>query len=91
MVSRSAFGVRLVRVMGIRHQSAPFYFNEKEYEMTKRQRIRWETRMAISKNAVGAARTAELLAIRQKYHPARMSTEAYDQICLFHPYCDVAN
>ena len=59
--------------------------------MTKRQRIRWETRMATSKNPVGAARTAELLLIRQKYHPARMSTEAFDRICLYAPYCDIAN
>ena len=59
--------------------------------MTKRQRMRWEIRMACSKNVVGAARTAELLLIRQRYSPGRMSTEQLDQRCLFAPCVDVGN
>ena len=59
--------------------------------MTKKQRLRWEVRMACSKNPAGAARTAELLLIRQRYAPGTMSTEQLDQRCLHHPYADVAN
>ena len=59
--------------------------------MTKRQRLRYEIRMACSKNSPGAARTAELLLIRQRYSPGRMSTEQLDQRCLFAPCVDVGN
>ena len=58
--------------------------------MTKRQRIRYDMGAAIRKNPVGAARTAELLLIRQKYSPGRLSTEQMDQYALFHPNCAIS-
>ena len=48
--------------------------------MTKRQRIRHEVKLAISANPVGAARTADLLEIRQKYAPGRLSTRTIDTL-----------
>jgi hypothetical protein len=37
-----------------------------QFELRMRKGKKWETRMATSKNGVGAARTAESLLIRQK-------------------------
>lgn len=53
--------------------------------MTKRQRIRHEIERAIAKDALGAARTASLDAIRRKYSPGILSTEYLRAVSRFHP------
>ena len=54
--------------------------------MTKKQRMRFEIDLAISANAVGAGRTADLLEIRQKYSPGRLSTRTIDSITRHRSY-----
>jgi len=56
--------------------------------MTKKQRIRYEMQKAVSANAVGAARTADLLEIRQKYWPGRGSTADLDRLSRFTHYIE---
>ena len=47
--------------------------------MTKKQRILHEVKLAVSKNPLGAARTAELDAIKTRYG---LSTGMLKKICL---------
>ena len=55
--------------------------------MTKRQRIRAEIKLAISKEPVaGGARTALMLKTRNKYSGGRLSTGDMDSMTIFDSY-----
>ena len=54
--------------------------------MNKKQRIRREVKLAISKEALGAGRTAALLVTRKKYGIGRMSTADMDGLTVYDSY-----